>query len=215
MMSRQQSQSRREKKLPQYALPRGFAGKITYLLMSFGHKAIYENVARLLDLAPDDDLVEVACGNGHFLKKYASQVRSLTGLDLSRVGIELARRKHAERVANGTAEFVCSDASKLPWGDGVFSVAAAMGSLPGLPEPLKTLKEMHRVLRPGGRAVLSIEWNAEDGKDHSRQAEKSGYRIWTEREVRSMLEEAGFSAVDITYAKSAGMPKMMLVKASK
>ena len=214
-MSPQEETSPQKKRLPQHALPRGLAGKITYSLMPLGHKPIYENVARLLDLQSDDDLVEIACGNGHFLQKYASHVRSVVGLDLSALGIELANRKHADRVVAGTAEFICADASKFPWDDGMFSVATTMGSLPLFRNPRQALKEIHRVLRPGGRAVLSIEWNAEDAKDHSRQVEKSGYCIWTERQVRSMLEEAGFSKVEITYAKASGMPKMMLVKAVK
>ena len=69
---------------------------------------------------------------------------------------------------------------------------------------------MYRVLRPGGRAIVSIEWNAEDGKDHSNEVEKYRYQIWAEDDVRSMLKEAGFSEVSITYTKGLMMPKMML-----
>jgi ubiquinone/menaquinone biosynthesis C-methylase UbiE len=157
----------------------------------------------------------VGCGNGYFLKKYASHVHSVTGLDLSELSVKLAVSKNKNRVAAGTAEFVQGDASQLPWEDNSFSAATAMGSFPGVPEPSKSLKEMHRVLRPGGRAVISIEWNAEDGKDHSKEVEKYGYRIWAEDEVRTMLKEAGFSEISITYAKGLKMPKMMMARAVK
>ena len=204
-----------KKKVPQFVLPRGLAGRVTFIFMNSGHKPIYENVAKALELQPEDDLIEVACGNGYFLKKYASHVHSVAGLDLSELSVTMATNRNRDRIAAGTAEFVQGDASKLPWEDNKFSAATAMGSLPGFPEPSKSLKEMYRVLRPGGRAVISIEWNAEDGKDHSKEIEKYGYQIWTEDEVKTMLKEAGFSDISITYAKGLMMPKMMIARAVK
>ena len=204
-----------KKKVPQFLLPRGLAGRVTFMFMNRGHKSIYENVAKVLELQPEDDLLEVACGNGYFLKKYASHVHSITALDLSELSIKLATKRNKDRVAAGTAEFVQGDASQLPWEESRFSAAAAMGSLPGFPEPSKSLKEMYRVLRPGGRAVISIEWNAEDGKDHSKEVEKYGYQIWAEDDVKTMLKEAGFSDVSITYARGLMMPKIMIARAVK
>jgi ubiquinone/menaquinone biosynthesis C-methylase UbiE len=201
--------------VPQFVLPRGLVGRVTFIFMNRGHKPIYENVAKALELRPEDDLIEVACGNGYFLKKYASHVHSVAGLDLSELSVKLATNRNRDRIAAGTAEFVQGDASKLPWEDNKFSAATAMGSFPGFPEPIKSLKEMYRVLRPGGRAVISLEWNAEDGKDHSKEIEKYGYQIWTEDEVKTMLKEAGFSDVSITYVKGLMMPKGMIARGVK
>ena len=197
--------------------PRGLWGRVEFIFMNsrWGHRSIYEHVARVLDLRPDDDLLEVACGNGYFLKTYAPHVRSVAGLDLAPLSVELAAKNNAERVAAGTAEFVLGDAADLPWGDGTFSATTSMGSFIGFPKPLEALKEMHRVLRPGGRAVVGIEWNAEDGKDHSREARQYGFHIWTEEQVRTMFRKAGFSDVSITYGKGIDMPRMMAARAAK
>jgi len=205
----------RDDKVPQFLLPRGFAGRITYSLTNRGHQAIYKNVAEVLAPRPDDDLLDVPCGNGHFLKKFAPGVRSIAGLDISELGIRLASRKHADRLAAGTAEFVCGDAAELPWPDDRFTAIACMGGLPAFARPEEALTQMHRVLSPTGRAVVSIEWNAEDGQDHTRELEKYGFRIWTEQEVRELMGEAGFSDVTVAYRRAVGIPKMMLVKAGK
>jgi len=204
-----------QKKRTQFLFPRGFTGNIVLLFMNMGHRSVYANTARILELRPEDDFLEVACGNGYFIRKYASYVHSIAALDLSELSVKLATRKNKDRVAAGTAEFVQGDASQLPWEDNRFSVTTAMASFPMLPKPLETLKEIYRVLRPGGRAVVSIEWNAEDGKDHSRDTKKYGYRIWTEDDVRNMFKEAGFADVSIKYAKGMRMPKMMLARGIK
>jgi ubiquinone/menaquinone biosynthesis C-methylase UbiE len=142
----------------QFELPRGFQERFLFIGMNMGHKSIYENVARVLELKPEDALLEVGCGNGYFLKKYASHVHSVAGLDLSELCIKLATKKNKERVVAGSAEFVLGEATQLPWGDSRFSVATSMASFMLFPKPVESLKEMYRVLRPGGRVVVCIEW---------------------------------------------------------
>lgn len=204
-----------KKEAPQVALPRGFAGRITFIFMNRGHRSIYQNMAKVSELGPEDDLLDVACGNGYFIEKYASHVHSVAGLDLSELAVRMATKRNKDRVAAGTAEFVQGEAPQLPWEDNKFSVATAMGGFPMLPKPPELLKEMYRLLCPGGRAVVCIEWNAEDGKDHSKEIRKYGMWLWTEDDVRTILKEAGFSEVSITYAKGFMMPKMMIARGVK
>jgi len=204
-----------KKKLPQQILPRGFRGRVVFTFMNRFHRTVYENVAKALELQPQDDLLEVACGNGYFLKKYASHVHSICGLDLSELSVKLATKKNKDRVDAGTAKFVHGDASQLPWEDNKFSAATTMASVIFLPKPLEALKELFRVLRRGGRVVVSIEYNAEDGKDHSKDVKKFGFRMWKEDDVRAMIEQAGFSEISITYAKGFMMPKGMIIRGVK
>ena len=90
-----------------------------------------------------------------------------------------------------------------------------MGSFIAFPKPLESLKEMRRVLRPGERLVVSIEWNAEDGLDHAKKVKQWGMGLWTEDDIRAMMKEAGFSGISITYAKGFMMPKMMIARGVK
>jgi len=206
-----------EREKTQFELPRGFAGRILLMSMNRGHKSIYKSVAKALELRAEDSLLEIACGNGHFIKNYASRVHSVAGLDLSELCIKLATKKNKKRIVAGSAEFVQGEATQLPWENNKFSVATSMASFMLFPKPVavESLKEMNRVLRPGGRVVVCIEWNAEDGKDHSKDIKRYSMQLWKEDDVRNMLKEAGFSDIAITYAKGLMMPKMMIARGLK
>jgi ubiquinone/menaquinone biosynthesis C-methylase UbiE len=204
-----------EGKVLQRLLPGRFARWLDFKSMNKGHKPIYENVARVLKLKPEDDLLEVACGNGFFLKMYASHVHSVAGLDISELSVALAMKKNKDRVTAGAAEFVCGEASQLPWEDNKFSVATCMGTFPWLSKPFDTLKEIHRVLRPAGRVVISIEWHTADGIDRSKEIERFGHETWSEADVRDMFKAVGFWDISITYAEGDRTHNMMIVHAAK
>jgi SAM-dependent methyltransferase len=162
------------------------------------HGPIYPLMARALDLQPDDDLLEVACGSGVFLATQASHVRHVAGLDLSDIQVSLARRRLDDRIAAGTAEIVKGDAATLPWEDGRFSVVTCMGSVEAFPDPAAALAEMHRVLRPGGRIVVSLGAKVADGTETHRVMD--AVWVWNEDDARRLVEEAGFAEASVSYA---------------
>jgi SAM-dependent methyltransferase len=188
----------KERLRKQTAIPRGAAGWLVAVSMPMMHKVFYGPAADLLELQPDDDLVEVACGSGVFLDIHACHVRSIAGLDLSDIQVRLARRRLADRIAAGTAEIVQGDAAALPWEDERFSAAACIGSLDHFPDPAGALRELRRVLRPGGRLVISYGFDP-SAEEMVRQMEKWGLPNPSEEEVRKLVEDAGFSLVSVTY----------------
>lgn len=180
--------------------PTGMLGWLMAWLMAATFGSLYVNVARLLELQPDDDVLDVACGSGLFLKRHAAHVRFVAGLDHSEIQIRLARRWNRDRVAAGTAEFVQGDAGALPWPDNRFS-AVTCNCLNCFKAPEQAVKEMCRVLRPGGRAVLVIEVVDADRSGRSTDADGWGLPVWTEDEARQMIADAGLSLVHLSYDK--------------
>lgn len=134
--------------------PSGFFARLYAAVTPWLGGWLYALFAKKLDLQPDDEVLDVACGSGAFLRKYAGRTRSVAGLDHSPDLIEIARRENRDRVADGTAEFVVGDVTALPWEDGRFSaVTSNCVDCYGSKERL-ALQEMYRVLRPGGRIVV-------------------------------------------------------------
>lgn len=173
-----------------------------------------------LDLQPQDDLLDVGCGSGGLLEK-AARVRFVAGLDASEIQLGLARRRLADRLATGTAELVLGDAAALPWEDGRFNAVASLNCLKFLPDPDQGLREMLRVLRPGGRVLIMIDPRVKDaakpgranalgeqvlltlywfiwGATKSGQVNAFGERQWSAEDAREMLQRAGFAEVSVT-----------------
>jgi len=120
-------------------------------------------VAAALDLEPEDDLRDVACGWGEFLVVHGSRVRRVAGIDVSAQKVTLARERMAHRIASGTAEVVQGDAATMPWQDGTFSAVLCMDAFAFFPAPERVLAEVLRVLRPGGRMLMQIGMKWPDG----------------------------------------------------
>jgi SAM-dependent methyltransferase len=186
-------------------LPSGRMGWVGAREMALEHRPMYARMAGELDLQADDDLLEVGCGSAGLLKRHAAHVRHVTGLDASAIQVGLAQRQLADRIAAGTAEIVTGDATAMPWEDGRFSVVTAYACLEFLPDPQKALSEMHRVLRPGGRAVLSL---GVPTKDASLSGTKNAWGLWrwSEADARRMMEEAGFGDVSVSPSPMPSFP---------
>jgi len=160
----------------------------------------YRVMAVALDPGPEDELLDVACGDGAFLAEHVSHVRYVAGLDLYDVKVDLAQRRLADRIAAGTAEVVQGDAGALPWEDGRFSAVTCMDAFPFFPDPDAFLREVCRVLRPGGRAVMMIGARVPEGAE---PRVVLGHATRNEADVRRMVEAAGFD-VSIAYRPMGG-----------
>ena len=100
-------------------------------------------------------VLEVGCGVGDFAVHLAQAGATMTAVDFSPSAIEMAR---ARAVAHAvTVDFRAADAQALPFADASFDLLFSCECLEHLPDPARALKEMTRVLRPGGQLVLTTE----------------------------------------------------------
>lgn len=189
-----------------YALvgvPRGPLGRIGVRMMAARARkgSFYRAMAAELDLQPDDALLDVGCGSAGLLVEQAAHVAYVAGLDASEMQIEMARRRLADRIAAGTAEIVLGDAAALPWEDGRFSVVTSLDTLKFVPDPGRALREMVRVLRPGGRAAVTVSDTAKaplGSTPRSGTLDALGQWCWSDADARRMAEEAGLDDVSVS-----------------
>ena len=208
--------------MSQVGKPTGFFGKLLARGMAWGHRSFYKNTARILDLKNDDKYLEIGFGSGLFIKKYAPHVSHVAGVDCSKDMVKLASAINGDLIESGKAEFVQGDVSALPWKDEEFSVVVGIETFFFWSESKAALEEIFRVLVPGGRLVIEMAYNKDDGRDHAKQVEKHGLKLYSGEEVVRLLKESGFSDVYVDYYRSLWIPfkgyvvpKGMIVKAVK
>jgi ubiquinone/menaquinone biosynthesis C-methylase UbiE len=99
------------------------------------------------------DVLEVAPGPGYVAIEMAKGgAYRVTGLDISRTMVELARQNAAEAAVE--ADFCRGDASAMPFAGDSFDLLTCSAAFKNFSEPHKALEEMYRVLRPGGTALI-------------------------------------------------------------
>jgi SAM-dependent methyltransferase len=159
-----------------------------------GRRAILEEFLRQIIGNPASQIenpriLDVGCGTGANLEMLA-QFGESEGVDVSDDALEFCRRKGL-KAHKGLAE-------KLPFPDESFDVVTALDVVEHLDDDVAGLKEMHRVLKPGGRTLIFVPafmwlWGVQD--------DISNHRIrYTKRQIVERLEKAGFAIERATYA---------------
>ncbi|HEY0049773.1 MAG TPA: class I SAM-dependent methyltransferase [Pyrinomonadaceae bacterium] len=134
-------------------------------------------------------ILDVGCGTGANLEMLA-QFGAAEGVDVSDSALEFCRAKGL-KTHKGLAE-------KLPFDDESFDLVTALDVVEHLDDDAAGLKEMHRVLKSGGRTLIFVPafmwlWGVQD--------DISNHRIrYTKKQIVERLEKAGFEIERATYA---------------
>lgn len=121
----------------------------TNAVLSAGSEFLWRwQTVRALAPRPGERVLDVAAGTGKSSAAIAKSGAEVIALDFSPGMIEVGRKKHPD------LEFVEGDATKLPFAAGEFDAVTISFGLRNVSKPQKALKEMFRVLRPGGRIVV-------------------------------------------------------------
>ena len=163
---------------------------------------------QLLDARTGDRVLDLGCGAGHLTTELAVDVGPagrVIGLD-QQAGMLAAAAAKVEASVADNCSLVLADATSLPLRDNVCDRLVAVQVLEYVPEVARALAEAHRVLAPGGRAVVvdtdwrSCIWHTDDAK-----RTEAVLRAWESHFVhphlpailQGLAEAAGFSRAEI------------------
>jgi SAM-dependent methyltransferase len=135
-------------------------------------------------------ILDVGCGTGANLEML-SEFGQAEGVDVATEALMFCRSRGVTGVKLGEAE-------KLPYADDSFDLVTGLDVVEHLDDDLAGLLEMHRVLRPGGHALLFVPafqflWGVQDEVSNHR-------RRYTIGELRDVVTSAGFEVERTTYA---------------
>jgi len=182
----------------QYRKPTGIVGRWIGAKMAQQHVPENEWTIKLLDVQPADKILEVGFGPGLAVEAAAKRAAVVAGVDFSNTMVSAARRRCAAAVRAGRVDLRQGDAARLPFKDKFFSKAFSIHSIYFWQQPLTSLREMYRVLMPGGKVVLTVlpreRWN--EGNPDA-QVGTPECHPYSGDELIHLLRQAGFTRMHI------------------
>jgi len=138
--------------------PKGLFGKILFAWMTRMTIAHARWTADLMDIQPNDDIIEIGFGNGANIKLLLQRAvkGSVTGVEISETAIEMASKKNARALSEGRVKLHKAAGNALPFEAGVYDKACTVATAYVIEDPGAVFKEMYRVLKPDGRAAVTF-----------------------------------------------------------
>ena len=134
----------------------------------------YEETLQKIKFSNSDLILDVGGGTGLLLDKLSNFVEQIVCCDISYNMLLEGKLKHN----NGS--FVCADSDFLPFRNASFDKILCFSVLQNLPEPIKTVKELYRVLEFKGTSVSTVLT-----------------KIFTKNNLREIFEIAGFEIIQL------------------
>lgn len=151
-------------------------------------------------LGPPGQVLDVGCGDGRLVAFLAQETgHRVVGLDIAAEGFAKARERARNRGATTLVECVKGDARRMEaFADHGFDAVVLEYTLHHLEDPLAVLKEVRRVLRPGGKLLIG-DWFVRDG-----QAQDDCHKL-TMGKLERLLVRAGFHPAAQEYVGTDGI----------
>ncbi len=174
--------------------PTGEAGKEVAKVLNESNHTLYQLAFESINLQKDDKVLEIGFGNGiHFPEYFRLQPRlSVTGVDYSIDMCEEAKANNEDLITSKKLGLYCKDTTDLPFSDKRFDLVVALNVIYFLDPPEVHLKEIHRVLKPGG--LFLIGYRPRHSVEHLAFT-KQNFILYEPDELTALLEKYNFEKV--------------------
>lgn len=127
--------------------------------MGAAHSALTDWGLAHVPIGAPDRILDVGCGGGRTVAKLAALAPAgrVAGIDYSRESVAVAMRENAGAIAAGRVEIREATVSKLPFPDDEFDLVTAVETQYYWPDIAADMREIRRVLKPGGRLIVVLE----------------------------------------------------------
>ena len=167
-------------------------------------KRLAETLAKMVGAAKTQRAADLATGPGTLALRFAAHVKSVAAIDLTTAMLARARETaRSEGIENVT--FVRADAQDLPIASGSLDLVVTSYSLHHVPDQARMMREMARVIKPGGRVGI-IDIVVPDAQGAIEQAnaieiarDRSHTKSLRRGEFATLLEQAGLKTLDTKF----------------
>lgn len=190
--------------------PRGLAGRLTLWRMNKSHWKLTDWGLTHVTVEPGFTVLDVGCGGGRTISKLAALATrgKVHGIDYSEASVAASRRYNAQAVRDRGVEIHLADVAKLPFPDDTFDLVTGVETHFWWPDIAGGVREIGRVLKPGGTLLLIAEvYKGADAfvsRICEQQAPITGMKMLTPDEHRDLLAVAGFADIRIDALPAKG-----------
>jgi SAM-dependent methyltransferase len=182
--------------------PRGIGGVVMGLLMGWLNAQMNRSAVEILEIKPDDHLLEIGFGPGQLIELIVNAgAARVAGMDHSATMLKSATRRNSAAIARRKVDLRAGSVGKLPWPDASFDKAVAVNSFQFWPEPMHDLVEVARVLKLGGTLLLVIR-----GRKAGSNSRYAGADRGEEHLARALQVLPGAGFIDISHETRATWP---------
>jgi ubiquinone/menaquinone biosynthesis C-methylase UbiE len=179
--------------------PTGWFGSLVVSrMMNRGNRQIIEGTLALLELRPQDHVLEIGFGGGSALLEVSRRLRSgvVSGIDISPDLVRRAESRFRREIAEGRVRVQLGDISHLPFPAAAFDRAFTINTIYFWPDALQGLSEIRRVLKDGGLAAVSLRSKE---KMQRYAVTKYDFQLFSKDEVADLMRQVGFRNVGVDH----------------
>jgi SAM-dependent methyltransferase len=168
-----------------------------------GRRTVLDGAIAELRLPPHARILDAGCGSGRNMVELA-RMGTVSGIELSKTSVDLARARDAGEVIEGSV-------LEMPFEAESFDLAVSLDVIEHLEDDLLALRELRRVVAPGGSLLVTVPaygwlWSGHDEINHH-------HRRYTRRSLQSVAKQAGWEQLRTTYFNSLLLPVAILLRA--
>ncbi len=186
----------------QHGHPTGIIGRMLGERMVRQHIPETTWTISLLDIKPEDQILELGFGAGRAIELVATQAANghVSGIDLSQEMVRAASRRNARAIKAGHVALCQGDLTTLPFADNQFDKVFSIQTFYFWSDPPRALAEIFRVLKPGAMLVVTLSTGKIDtvevtGLEH--------YQLILEEQIIPSMKQLGFTLAYITQGPAS------------
>jgi ubiquinone/menaquinone biosynthesis C-methylase UbiE len=188
--------------------PEGRFGRLFAMSMNLGHLQVTQWGLGHININKTDTILDVGCGGGKTINQLAGIATKgkVLGIDYSETSVAVATSINKKYIETGHVEIAHASVDVLPFSDNMFDMVTAIETCYFWPDMTNNLREIRRVLKPGGTLLIINECYKDEAfeKRNSTWAKAGNFNYYMPDEFKTFLKNAGYSyiKIDVIPAKN-------------
>ena len=190
--------------------PTGWLGRLILWNMNSRHSKVTDWGLSKISIQKQDIILDIGCGGGRTVSKLAAHATGgkVYGLDYSQASVAVAKGTNRSWIEMGRVEIHDGSVSQLPFPANTFDLVTAVETHLWWPDLPADMREVSRVLKPGGMLIIIAEIYKGANTKTAKLAEKylpmSGMKLLSVDEHRELFANAAYSDIQIIEESSKG-----------